>query len=197
MNLGQAQQELADRGFDYLAAPRMTTMLNRAVADFGDFYPWPWLRKTATGPAPLTITDLKYVLKVFDQSGNEMFGMGDSEDLDVTQTGTPDTWWIDDTSGSTVLTAYPVGTVTFSVRYVAEAPLLSASSDTPLIPARYHPLWVDLAVIRAYQDSDNFAAANALRQDTELALQRLVERYETRNRMNSQSILIRAGSEDA
>lgn len=196
MNLGQAQQELQDRGFDYLSAPRMTTMLNRALADFGDFYTWPWLRKTATGAAPLTITDLKYVLKVFDQSGNELFGMTDAADVDVTQAGTPDSWWVDDTSGSAVLTAYPVGSVTFSVRYVAEAPLLTAASDTPLIPVRYHPLWVDLAVVQAYKDSDNFAAAQALRADTEAALQRLVERYETRNRMNSQTIRILVGSED-
>jgi hypothetical protein len=196
INLGDAQNELAARGFDYLPTSRMTIMLNRALTDFGDYYNWPWLRKTASGTAPLTITDLKYVLKVFDQTGSELFGMSDFADVDVTQTGTPDSWWIDDTSGSPVMVAYPVGTVTFSIRYIAEAPLLSASTDTPLVPARYHPLWVDLAVIRAYLDSDNFAAASALRQDTEAALQRLVERYETRNRMNSQWIMVRAGSED-
>jgi hypothetical protein len=197
LNLAEARAELSARGFDYLSATRQTFMLNRAVTDFEDFWPWPWLRKTVTGPAPLTITNLKYIRKVYDSTGNEIFGVDDVEDIDTTETGTPQYWWIDDTSGSSVLTAYPVGAATFTVSYVAESSDLSNTTDTPAIPERYHPLWIDLAVIQAYKDSDNFAAAQVLRQDTEVALQRLVERYETRNRMNSAHILIRAGSEDS
>lgn len=196
MNLGQAIIELQARGFAYLDSTRATTMLNRALIDFGDYYQWPWLRKTASGAAPLPISDLKYVLKVFDSTGTELFGMSDAEDVDITQTGTPQYWWIDDTSGTATLTAWPVGSVTLSVRYVSEAPLLAVGADTPGIPARYHPLWIDLAVIRGYQDDDNFVAAQALRADTEGALLRLVERYETRNRMNSNGMLLRMGSED-
>lgn len=196
MNLTQAQAEFGERGFNYLSAARMTTMLNRGLVDFEDFYPWPWLRKTATGSAPLTISDLKFVLKVFDSTGTELFGIGEAEDLDYTTTGTPTNWWIDDTSGSPVLTAYPVGSATLSVRYVAESTLLVNGTDTPKIPAAYHGTWVDLAVVRGYHDKDNFAAANALKQSAVADLQQLVERYETRNRMNSQAMLIRAGSED-
>lgn len=196
MNLSQAQTELGDRGFDYLTPARMATMLNRAVSDFEDFWQWPWLTKTATGPAPLTVADLKFVLKVFDSNGNEMFGITDQEDLDYTQTGTPVNWWIDDTSGSPVLTAYPVGSATLSVRYVAGSVLLVNPADTPLIPVAYHNTWIDLAVVKAYIDSDNFAAAQALKQIATQDLQAIVERYETRNRMNSGHILIRAGSED-
>jgi hypothetical protein len=149
-----------------------------------------------TGAAPLTITDLKFVRSVFDSAGTEYFGLDDSDDADRTQTGSATGWWIDDTSGSPVVTAYPVGSVTFRVSYVATSTLLSADGDTPKIPPAYHPLWVQMARVYAYEDRDNFAAANAQRQSNNLQLQHLVEIYETRNRMNSGYMLIRAGSED-
>jgi hypothetical protein len=196
VNLAEAQAEFAARGFDYLSPGRQTFFLNRAKTDFGDFYAWPWLRKTTTGASPLTISDLKYVRSVWDANGVEYFGLDDGDDVDLTETGTPQSWWIDDTSGQSVLTAYPVGAVTFRVSYVAEAPDLVAPTDTPQIPSRYHGIWIDLAVVRAYQDSDNFAAAAALKSMVTQELQTVVERYETRNRMNSRHRLIRAGSED-
>lgn len=197
VNLSQAQTELGARGFNgILDASRMTFYLNRGIVDFEDFWHWPWLTKTATGSAPLTIADLKFVLKVYDSTGSELFGISDQEDLDYTTTGTPGNWWIDDTSGSPVLAGYPVGSATLSVRYVAASVPLSGASDTPLIPVAYHNTWIDLAVALAYKDRDNFAASAQLRQMAEADLQRIVERYETRNRMNSSHMLIRAGSED-
>jgi hypothetical protein len=196
VQLSDARQELSDRGFDYLSASRQNLMLNRALVDFEDAYDWPWLRKTATGAAPLTIADLKHVRKVQDSTGQEYMGLDESADVDLTETGTPGGWWIDDTSGSPVVTAYPVGAVTFTVYYVASSAPLSSDTASPLIPSAYHPLWVDFAVIRAYQDSDNFAAANALRQSAMTDLQQVIERYETRNRQNSRHMLIRAGSLD-
>lgn len=174
----------------------MNTMLNRAMVDFEDFWSWPWLVKTTTGAAPLTISDLRSVLSVYDANGVEMFGATGTDDIDVNQIGTPSYWWIDDTSGSSVLRAWPVGTVSFSVRYLSDSSTLTSDTDTPKIPARYHPLWIDMAVVQAYRDSDNFAAAQALQGDINQRLQALVERYETRNRMNSQTVLVRMGSED-
>jgi hypothetical protein len=196
VTLGDADAELAARGFDYLLPSRRYGMLNRAVVDFEDFYSWPWLRKTTTAAAPIAITDLKYIRAVYDSTGVEYFGLDESEDADLTQTGTPTNWWIDDTSGTPTLTAWPAGTVTFRVSYVAESTTLATAGDTPKIPARYHPIWVDQAVVYAYEDSDNFAAAAQLQQQVNARLQQLVERYETRNRMNSGHVLLRAGSED-
>ena len=196
MNLTQAQAEMQARGFDYLDSSRLTNFLNRGLTDFEDFWRWPWLTKTATGAAPLTIADLKFVLKVYDAIGNELFGMSDAEDLDYTLTGTPTSWWIDETSGSPVLTAYPVGAATLSVRYVAESTPLAGGNDTPLIPSRYHNLWIDLAVVHAYRDRDNFAAAGQLAATATRDLWTLVERYDSRNRMNSLAQRVRAGSED-
>jgi hypothetical protein len=68
--------------------------------------------------------------------------------------------------------------------------------DTPLIPARYHGLWIDLAVCEAYKDSDNFPGAQALRGDVTLRMQDIITRYETRNRQHSPFVTVRGYSED-
>ncbi len=196
MNLNEARTELGERGFDYLSASRMTLFLNDALTDLESRYLWPWQKKTATGAAPLAISDLKYVRSVYDSTGNEIFGIDDDDDIYVAQTGTPTNWWIDDTGGTPTLTAWPVGSATWTVRYVATDAVLSADTDTPNVPVRYHGVWIDLAVIRAYQDSDNFAAANALQQQVDVKVQRMIEEAETRNRMNAQYVRILAGSED-
>jgi len=187
---------LENAAFDYLSASRMNAMLNRALVDFTDYWPWPWLRKQVTGPAPLEISDLRLVLHVSDPQGKEMWGMSDYEDVDYDFAGTPLNWWVDDTSGTATLKVWPVGDVDLTVRYVAEASILTQSDDEPPIPERYRHIWVDLAVLRGYLDSDNFSAAQALKQDIDQSLISLVERYETRNRMNSQNMLIRLPSED-
>lgn len=197
MNLTQAVTELGASGFNgVISTPRMQTFLNRALVDFENFYPWPWLRKQTTGAAPLQIPDLKMVRSVFDSTGTEYFGLDDADDSYRGDTGSPTSWWIDETSGTPTLTAYPVGSVTWTVNYLATSTLLSADGDTPKIPAAYHPLWVQMARVYAYEDRDNFAAANAQRQSNAASLAQLVEVYETRNRMNSGYMLIRAGSED-
>ena len=125
MNLGEARAELGARGFDYVAAGRMNLMLNRAMTDLEDAYPWPWLKTAVTGAAPLTIADLKYVRSVYDDRQNEMFGIDDDDDIDITQTGTPINWWIDDTGTDTTLRVWPVGDATLTVSYYATDSTLS------------------------------------------------------------------------
>jgi hypothetical protein len=201
VNLSEAQAELDGRGFDYLPEGRKTQMLNRARNDFEDFWLWPWLVATKTGAAPLTISDVKYVLLVKDAASHrELLGVTASDlgqdDTDVAAAGTPTSWWIDDSAGDEVLNVWPVAPATLSVRYVRESPELSNGTDAPLIPARYHPLWIDLAVVRALQDSDNFPSSQSLYTDCLGRLQGLVERYETRNRQNPQIRTQRTFSED-
>ena len=200
MNLGQAITAFKSRGFQYIDQDdptKSTRILNRARNELEDYWPWPWLRKTTTGPAPLAIPDLKYVLWVKDSTGNPVYGV-DERDVDTDQTGAPDSWWLDgpDATGQTTIRFAPVGPGTFTVRYVMESPELSNSTDTPLIPSRYHPLWIDLAVVHGYRDDDNYAAAGSLAADLEARLLRLVERYETRNRQSSQFMAYHGLSED-
>jgi hypothetical protein len=156
MTLAEARTELSARGFDYLNPARQTLMLNDALAEIEDYWEWPWLRKTVTGAAPLQIAD-------------------------TASTGTPRNWWIDDTSGTPTLVAYPVGSATFTVRYESDSSTLSAPGDTPTMPSRYNRVWLDLAVALAYEDSDNFAAAAQIRGRAVQRLNQMVERYETRD----------------
>ena len=185
MNLVAARQELGERGFSYLAPSRMNLMLNDALQEISDYWEWPWLRKTAIGAAPLQISDLKTVLKVYDSTGNEVTGISDYDAFATTETGTPTNWWIDDASGTPTLVAYPSGTATFTVRYERDITTLAADSDSPDIPDRYNRVWLDLAVALAYEDSDNFAAASAIRNRANQRLQEMVERYETRDMQTS------------
>lgn len=200
MNLGEARTELAGRGFDYLEASRVNTFLNDAKNTFEDAYPFPWLETSTSGASPLTIADLKQVLYVVDSTNNqELVGVAASQvvaELDpsiTTTTGAPDVWWLD---GEETIRTYPTTAVTLSVRYVKESPELSADSDTPLIPARYHQTWVDIAVIRAYMDSDNFVAALGLKQIVDVTLSQIITRYASRNAQNPGYQTIRGYSED-
>ena len=50
--------------------------------------------------------------------------------------------------------------------------------------------------MQGYVDSDNYPAATALQQTVLARLHSYVERYETRNRQNAQTMGIRVGSMD-
>jgi hypothetical protein len=199
MNLTQAVAELKARGFDYLSDPRATTMLNAGKNALEDEADWPWLETTTTGVAPLTISDLNAVLYVVDTTnGAELTGLDarDIADLDpnVSTAGTATSWWLD----GSVLKTYPTSTTAqLSVRYVKTSPDLSAGADTPLIPSRYHPVWIDYAVVEAYKDDDRFNEAAALLNFVRTnRLPQIIEAYGDRNRQNPDVQVVVAGSED-
>jgi hypothetical protein len=186
MNLGQARVALAARGFDYLDGASMNLMLNRARNDFEDHWEWPWLRATASGPAPLDLADLKYVKRVSGPDGNGIWGL-ETENVD---TAAPVTsggryWYLLDDVNEHVKICLVGNPIAVTVDYIRQTPELDDDLDTPVIPARYHAVWIDWAVIQAYKDSDNFTAAQALQADVNARMQFLIERYETRNRMHS------------
>lgn len=190
MNLGDARTELAARGFDYLSANRMTLMLNNAKNAFEDSWPFPWLWETLIGPAPLTVADLKYVFMVKHVASDcELLGLSfrqiAQEGTDIDLRGVPEYWWLE---GPNIVHTWPVNTDPIEVFYIRESPELVNVIDEPLIPARYHPVWLDLAVVQAYKDSDNFAAAGQLSADVNGRLGQLIERYETTNRQNGHYI---------
>jgi hypothetical protein len=184
VDLTAAQTELKARGFDYLSTTRLTYMLNLGKNVLEAMYPWPWLEATTTGTAPLTISDLRQVLYVVDTTNRvQLPGMNVQSTVDIDpmlQAGTASSWWLD---GLTSLKVHPTNaSISLSVRYVKWSPELSAGGDTPLIPTREHSVWVDLAQVEAYKDSDNFAAASALLADV-LGRQvpRMVDAYLSRN----------------
>lgn len=200
MNLDEAQIEFAARGFDYLSDARMTIMLNDGKNAFEDAWEFPWLEMVIQGTAPLIIPDLKYVVVV--KAGSEELWGADIRQLvldgnDLNQTGTPQCWYLSDQVGDRVtLQVWPVATVDLTVVYIRRSPELVNGVDTPLIPARHHSIWLDLAVVEAYHDSDNFSGAQALRADINARLVGVVESYETRNRQHAQPITVRGFNED-
>ena len=98
---------------------------------------------------------------------------------DLVSTGTPNLWFLE---GQTTLKTYPQSSaVTLTVRYLKVPADLSAGSDTIVVPDRYSYLIVDAAVRRAYQDSDNFEAAEAIRNEYTIALQSMRENLMWRN----------------
>jgi hypothetical protein len=198
VNLEEARIAVEQRGFDYLSAPRIYVMLNAAKDTFEDVYDWPWLHGLTAGATPLTIPDLKLMRMVKTTTANdELLGLDARQAAmsmtNLAQAGTPEYWWLE---GDQKLHVWPGDGAGVNVYYTRDSPALVLPADTPLIPARYHPLWIDYAVVEAYKDSDNYAAAQALRADIGYRLQDVIGRYETRNRQHSSFMTVRDFHED-
>jgi hypothetical protein len=164
-----ARTELQARGYNRFTAGRLDAWLNEAKNRFEDYnFDWPWLKTSTTGTAPVTISDLRRVSSVVDQSTKlpidpvPASATIEFDYADLTLAGPPGGWYL---TSDTVLTTFPVGTGTLSVRYIKFSPELSGDSDAPLIPARYRTTWVDLAEVEVLRYGVKDAAtAGALEQ---------------------------------
>lgn len=167
MNFAALTTELADRGFDYLSASRLGRYINVAYHELCDLEEWPFLEASASGAAPLTISDVRTVLSVYDQAANANLTARERRGLvedyrDLTTTGPPRFFYLDGTSLST----YPVGG-TLNARYIKVPPDLAGDTDTPLVPPRFHYVIVDIAARRAYIDSDAYDKAQAVQAEVD------------------------------
>jgi hypothetical protein len=136
----------------------------------------------------LTISDVENVIAVVDSTNDaelEHVNHADVVDLDpdLTSTGNPLLWYW--SSGTQLKLWPPSTTVSLTVYYFKVPAELSASGDTPVVPARFHDLIVDGAVIRAYKDTHDFAGAGALQQHFDRRLQNM-----------AQSLLVRSSEPD-
>jgi len=164
VNLADLATELGARGFDYLTEARRTYFLNQAyLTDICETEEWPFLEATATGNAPLTIADLRVIESVVDENQQVKLtpltrtAITDlSPDLD--QAGNPESYYL--TGGNTVNT-WPNAANSLTFRYHKVPAELSSPTDTPLLPSRWQYLIVEGAVKRAYEDDDEYAAAQA------------------------------------
>ena len=192
MNFGEARTELMARGFDYLSPGRLTIMLNNAKNALEDQWAGRGWRLTRTGKAPLAVPGLKHVYYVQDTDARPSC----SGSICARSRSRPhrDQPARPSTGGSTAQVAARSSRSTpgpprprspAGARLVVDSPELSADTDTPLIPKRYHPLWIDFAVIEAYKDCDNLIGAQTLRGDIALRVQDLILRYEARNLQHS------------
>jgi hypothetical protein len=196
VNLAEGQAALLRRGFDYLSSDQTALMLNVGKDTFEDAYEWPWLWTPFAGPTPLSIPNFKLMLTVLSGE-SELMGLDIrqvvQDGTDVAQTGRPLYWWIE---GTDKLHCWPGDGATVSGVCLQDSPALVDGDDVPLIPARYHGLWIDFAVVEAYKDSDNYAAAQSLRSDINARMPDIIGRYEVRNRQHSMLVSQRLLSED-
>lgn len=179
MTFAELKTELAARGFDYLSSTRLAAFINDAMHELDDEDMWPYRYKTTSGTAPLTVTDLGTVLMVVDETNDvpltpttellltEQFG-------DISLTGDPEFWYLTYSSGSPVINVYPINTtITLGVRYLYVRSSLSAESDEPIAPSRFHNIIMDIAVRMAYNDSDNPGSAQGIQVEIDRKLGRM------------------------
>lgn len=169
---------LSDRGFSYLSDTRLGEYVNQGYYRIAEAHPWIWTQTTATGTAPLTISDLGQILSVVDTTNKTPLTVVERDEViddlgaDLTQTGTP---MVAYRSTETQLSVYPANTsVSLSVRY-CKVPAVLTGTDTPIVPTRYHLVIADAAEIEALRDTDDDSTAERREQTLERRLQRMKE----------------------
>jgi hypothetical protein len=194
VTFAELKAELAARGFDYLDDDRQGLMVNRSRADLDDMYRWPYREAAVTGTVPMIISDLGDVQAVIDLTTMESLQHADYATLlnwygDLSITGCPAYWYRGTPGGIPEVSTVPVAMGSVGVQYWRVTPDLVDPEDTPEAPSRFHGLIVDIAVRRAYQDSDNHAAAAALATSISLDLNVMVASLLTQDQVTHQQIL--------
>jgi hypothetical protein len=168
VNLTALQTAFTDRGWARLSTTQQTQHINDGLHELDAQEPrWPYLLTTTTGTAPLTTADLLEVSLVLNTSTNTPVSYIDYEDLaerygDLTLTATDPGYWYFTPGSTTSISTYPVTTRTLKLVYWKVSSDLSAGSDTPLSPARWHSVIVDLADRNACRVKKDFASAAGL-----------------------------------
>lgn len=171
MDFTALKQELSDRGFTYLTDARLGQYINWARAELDDTDLWPYREAFATGAPPLAISDLGTIEKVLNVDTTQPLIASDYGLLleaygDLSTTGTATYYYTATPAGTPEVATFPVGD-TIGVQYWKVTPDLTADSDTPLAPTRFHRTIVNIAVRMAYRDADDHAAAEQLQAEIE------------------------------
>lgn len=190
MNLGELRSEVQARGYNHIPDARCNLWINQAIQEINEAHAWPYLETTATGVAPLSITDVRQILSVASNdvvlSGMERRSLTQL-DPSMDDAGTATHWYLDGNS----LRVYPLDTTSsLSVRYLKVPTDLSADASSPDMPARFHDLIVDGAVYRALKDDDEYENAAALRQMWGTGLQSMADSLLSRNFANPDFIQV-------
>ena len=173
MNFGELLTEFYANGFDYLSdggagETRAKRFINQSYQELCAYDDWPFLEATATGTAPLTVSDMRKPLYVVDTANfNRTLWEVDQATLtdgaDLTATGGwPHYYYL---TGGTTVNIYPTATDSLTVRYIKTPTDLSADTDTPVVPAPYHDIIVLGAVRRALLDDTDGASIALIKQE--------------------------------
>jgi hypothetical protein len=183
MTLAEIRAEVRARGYDYLPDSRIDLWIQQTYLWVCSLYPWPFLETTASGPAPLTITDLSQILHVSD--GTQILDGRDQRDIldhdpGLTVAGTPAAWYLEGED----IHIWPADPATeIRVRYIRE-PAELVDNTSPLFPAAYHEILVDGAVLRGLKDNDEYDAASSLQGVLDMAVDGMKEAMLQRNYQN-------------
>lgn len=183
MTFTQLKAELIARGFDSLTDARAGTLINAARAELDRAFLWPWREKSVTGVAPVSISDLGPIEKVFNTSQASVpltkvdYSLLIDSYGDLSLRGTPAYYYVAWPSGASQVATYPSSTDTIGIQYWKVTTDLSGASDTPASPSEAHYVIVDLAVRRAYRDSDDHQAAASLQPEIDNAVSQLLSQY--------------------
>lgn len=201
MNFAELVDELQARGFDYLSDARAGQLINWAVAELDETELWPFREASATGTAPLAITDLGTIEQVINVSQSNVslepaeYGELVATYGDLSTDGTPSCFYVAWPSGVPTVATFPESSDTIGVQYWRVTAELSGT-DTPAAPERFHKLIVDMAAREAYRDSDNHAAAEGLQAQIDRDLARMRAALFTDQIQGPGFIRIIAGSAD-
>jgi hypothetical protein len=172
-------------------------MLNNAKNALEDEFDWPWLETTDDRRAPLTISDLKRSCTSSTPRTAPSFGPRRPRHRRPRHERQHRRHPVELVAGRQHAATYPTSTTAqLSVRYVRQpGPVgrVGHAAD----PGRYHPVWIDYAVVEAYKDDDRFNEAQALLNFVRAnRLPQIIDAYGDRNRQNPDVQVVVAGSED-
>lgn len=168
MNFGELKAELQARGFDYIPEARLGRWINRGYQRLCEENQWPFLRASTTGTAdtPIEVSDLRQIIEVIDTDNGRAISGEDERairriDPNLTRYGNPEAWFLTNNE----ITVWPAegSSASILVQYLKVPATLVSSTDTPIVPDRYHNLIVDAAVILALRDDEEWEQAAALK----------------------------------
>ena len=189
MNFGELKAELQARGFDYIPEARLSRWINRGYHRLCEEYQWPFLRETYSGTAgtPLEVADLRQIIEVIDTDNNRPLSGEDERairriDPALSRSGNPEAWFLTNNT----LTIWPAqgSTASILVQYLKVPTNLSSSTDTPVVPERYHNLIVDAAAILALRDDEEWEQAAALKAQYDEEVSHMASNLLNRNYQN-------------
>lgn len=193
MNFEQLVQEVNERGYQYLAASRIETFVQRAYQKLEAKYVWPWREGTKEGTAPFEIKDLRDVLSVVDTTTERpLYGQTRQWLVErfpnLEETGEPLWWWLDNLT----LRTFPVSTSeNIQVRYAKKPEVLTAKLE-PAMPSEWHGLIVDLAVVDCLKENDEIDVARELKEATQTDFGEMVA-AELQRDLQSPRLTVRTG----
>lgn len=182
MTFAELKAELLARGFSDLTDARAGVYINAARAELDRMFLWPWREKSVTGVAPVTVTDLGTIEAVINTSQNDCpLRKVDYQTLldgygDLSTTGMPWAYYVGWPLGAPAVATFPTSGDTIGVQYWKVTADLTGS-QTPASPSDAHYLIVDLAVRRAYRDTDNHAAAESVQLEIDRQIDSLLFTY--------------------